>query len=593
MMVLIVLGCCLIGDVRASETDTVFRRSEMNRFQNANNIEKAKLGFSIIESYIHQDNYVEAQDWINKLFELNETYHTPDFDYLVNSYQCEIFYYGSLHFLALSYANQGLQVAIENKDSFSIADAYGFMSYIYEEMDSLEIAKKHSLLAYNFYPRLQKQHANKYITQGQIVNQLSQLLVKLNSYDSALVYNTKAYTLARSEKSERAQIMCLATMGNIFYGKKQMDSASHYFMEAYKMSVNTKRADLQLHVLGRLALLSKSAVTLNEITNRGFALMQSTEINSLYVSLFLKDVRTVFKTYNNSERVRAIESEIQAIESKKQLTNFKVSETLSKKFIEKQQQLLAINKIQRGKDKTIFIYNLIGIAGLLGLAIVLLYRNQSRRKRALNKQLLQEKALQDERNLLAGNMHDDLGGILSRMQFVIHDFNLALTIEKHKEAGKKISDLYEESVECMNEMIWCLKPEYNTINDLQIYCREYFQNWCERRGIDVQVELQLLENNLLLTTTYRRNIFVILKEIISQLNNAEFNPSYLFSFQVENSQILIISIMDKHKNVDLKKCLSTSILFKVNKLARKINANILFNNKWELSISMPIAKIIA
>jgi signal transduction histidine kinase len=587
--IVIFLLCIALENINASETDTLLRRSEIIKYNGSqSDTEKVKLGFSIIESFIHQDNYEAAQDWINKLFILNETYHTPDFDYLVNSYQCEIFYYGSLQFLALSYAKQGLQIAITNKDSFSIADAFGFMSYIYEEMDSVELAKKHSLLAFNAYPKLQKQHAEKYITQGQIVNQLSQLLVKLNLFDSAYLYNSKAYTLALMEKSERAQIMCLATMGNIFYGKKQLDSAAYYYNCAYTLALETNRPDLQLHILGRLVLLSKSTTALDEVANKGFVLMKSTEINSLYVSLFMKDVRFAYITCGNTDKVRAIDIEIQEIENKKQLSNFRISETLSKKFIEKQQQLLQLNKQQRGKDKTIFLYNMLGIASILGLTVFVVYNNQSRKKRALNKLLLQEKALQEERNLIASNMHDDLGGVLSRMQYVLHDFNATLVNDEQEQAGKRITGLYEESVEYMNEMIWCLKPEYNNINDLQIYCRGYFQNWCERNDIESIVVLELLDNNMPLTTTFRRTLFLIMKDIIASLNQQRANPKYRLQFSFKNANKLYIIINDLNKMVDVKKCLTTSNIFKLNKLAREIHLDIVFVTSYSMQLEVTI-----
>lgn len=153
----------------------------------------------------------------------------------------------------------------------------------------------------------------------------------------------------------------------------------------------------------------------------------------------------------------------------------------------------------------------------IGLAIVLIiaisvgqfYRRKLRQQQQL---IEREKAISEERNRIAKELHDDMGASLSSILFLSEDLLLEDAAVQSNEVHR-ISNLAEKSLENMREIIWALDTGKNTYEDLCSQLRTLATTLLSDNKIQFEPEFMAASNNdFLLGNECRRNVFLIAKE---------------------------------------------------------------------------------
>ena len=84
-----------------------------------------------------------------------------------------------------------------------------------------------------------------------------------------------------------------------------------------------------------------------------------------------------------------------------------------------------------------------------------------------------EKAIAQERNRIAADMHDDVGAGLSRIQYI------TASMKESKDINvsdiDRIVSLSDESVEKMNEIIWALNQGNQQLEEILYFTRSQCQ----------------------------------------------------------------------------------------------------------------------
>ncbi|WP_395053681.1 7TM diverse intracellular signaling domain-containing protein [Flavobacterium sp.] len=128
--------------------------------------------------------------------------------------------------------------------------------------------------------------------------------------------------------------------------------------------------------------------------------------------------------------------------------------------------------------------------------------------------LEKQNALEDERSRIATDMHDDLGSGLTQItylsQMAMNDFDNKSNLFKIK---KTATDL----VENMSEIIWAMKEENNTLEDLITYIKIYSFDYLESNKIDTQITIPEHFNKIIVTGNNRKNIFLCVKESLHNI----------------------------------------------------------------------------
>jgi len=140
-------------------------------------------------------------------------------------------------------------------------------------------------------------------------------------------------------------------------------------------------------------------------------------------------------------------------------------------------------------------------------------------------------AREDERDRIGREMHDDIGSALTTILYLSDDLKV-----KSKEDDNKIADKIATTatgvVDKMNEIIWSMNRQYDTLDDLIAYTRqhavEFLQNYCLKYHFDVPG----LIPDIPISGEQRRNIYLVIKESLHNIVKHSGASEVSISFQL-------------------------------------------------------------
>ena len=145
--------------------------------------------------------------------------------------------------------------------------------------------------------------------------------------------------------------------------------------------------------------------------------------------------------------------------------------------------------------------------------IVLVVRRESQRK--LRERILvleKQRAVEQERQRISQDMHDDLGSGLTRIAI------LSEVAKQRPDTDQRVLDEVSESARALvanlSNIVWVLDPEHDRLTSLAAYVREYAGKVLDQAGISLTAEIPALSHDRALPETFRREVFLIVKEAL-------------------------------------------------------------------------------
>ncbi len=150
---------------------------------------------------------------------------------------------------------------------------------------------------------------------------------------------------------------------------------------------------------------------------------------------------------------------------------------------------------------------------LFATAIVLSTISISQRKLKAKLAIYQgQKELENERQRISREMHDDIGAGLTQITLMSESFN------NHRlKKTKELTDIAETSrklVENMSEIIWSMNPANSTLDVFFAYLRESLYKLLEYSGMEYKICLPDNFGDIVLNTEQKRNLLLIVKETV-------------------------------------------------------------------------------
>lgn len=155
--------------------------------------------------------------------------------------------------------------------------------------------------------------------------------------------------------------------------------------------------------------------------------------------------------------------------------------------------------------------------GLTGLLISLFFLDYTRRLRARNISLRARLAVQDERNRISRDLHDDLGSGLGAIR-LLSDIVLSKTHnpEMHAEVGK-IAESANELSQKIHEIIWAANPKNDTLEHLTGYLHQYAVSLFGDSYYDLYARIPETIPAATITGDARRALFLVYKEALNNI----------------------------------------------------------------------------
>ena len=160
-------------------------------------------------------------------------------------------------------------------------------------------------------------------------------------------------------------------------------------------------------------------------------------------------------------------------------------------------------------------------------------RKVEKQKATIEKQ----QAVQNERDRIAYDMHDDLGSGLTKISYLSQ---MALAKTKEQDELLKINKTSLVLVENMSELIWAMKVENDSLQDLVSYLKLYAVEYFDTNNIEISIAIPEIELDEKIAGESRRNIFLIFKEALHNIVKHSHAKKVDVSIQLEPDLTILI-----------------------------------------------------
>jgi PAS domain S-box-containing protein len=147
----------------------------------------------------------------------------------------------------------------------------------------------------------------------------------------------------------------------------------------------------------------------------------------------------------------------------------------------------------------------------------------SKRVQRKIQQLEQQRALEKERDRIARDMHDDVGGSLTRITLLseIAEAEIAagkiIASEESKARIQKISMMSREVVRNVDEIVWAVDPGNDSLEKFASYICHLAEELLKVTDINYRLDLPTMLPNFYLGSDVRHNLFLVVKECLNNV----------------------------------------------------------------------------
>jgi len=185
-------------------------------------------------------------------------------------------------------------------------------------------------------------------------------------------------------------------------------------------------------------------------------------------------------------------------------------------------QRLEMEVVEKDLENTLQYRWIVGLSSLFAISVFstigFLFYNKQRNK-IKEQQLLLEKqqALQAERNRIAAEMHDDLGGGLTTIKFVSQRAMRNLGDTKESALLQKVVNQSNQLVSNMSEIIWAMNSKFDNLESTVAYIRRYAMEFLKEHELKLSFDSSLVIADHILSSTQRRNLLLVIKEALNNI----------------------------------------------------------------------------
>ncbi|HSY16768.1 MAG TPA: two-component regulator propeller domain-containing protein [Candidatus Acidoferrales bacterium] len=143
---------------------------------------------------------------------------------------------------------------------------------------------------------------------------------------------------------------------------------------------------------------------------------------------------------------------------------------------------------------------------------------EKRRLQQQLKRLEQERVLERERTRIAQDLHDIMGAKLCRISFLSEHARRSEGVPAGlQDEIRSISDDSREVLQSLDEMVWAVNPEKDTLDHLVSYIGQYAQEYFRKTGIDCKLEFPAHIPVQPLSSQSRHHLFLAVHEALANI----------------------------------------------------------------------------
>ncbi|NNT70848.1 hypothetical protein HKT18_01345 [Flavobacterium sp. IMCC34852] len=535
------------------------------------------------EHFLETDDIESSQKWLQKTKDLVSPKVTDTTTVFIHSLQSELFYYMGLFQFGTYEAKKGIEKAKQLNDSTLIADSYFFLGINQMEINAFKEAHQSLWQSRNFYP---KQWAKKYIRSciqnEHIYNNIAQLKFKTRELDSAFWYNKKAYQMALQNNSKRGIPNAEQTFGQIYYTKKQKDSAIYYFQKSVQSAQKSVYYDIVLLNYAYLMECYQGNPALSDSWfTKGTDLMKQRIVNIAFQRYFYNIALSVFKANNQVEKAAYVQDKIIAIDDETRLKGNFFIQDITTQYAQNENKLLNLQIDELTQERRYTFLQL--IAALLGVLLSVLFIIIIRRKNKVQQTLLNQK------NDISKDLHDDIGSglssILIHADLLLKDKNAE---EKQKVLANKIVQTGKEISQQLNTFIWSLNNDNNGLQSFAEYVKQYGMNLLESTDIEFEFTTNIAsKETMVINGNQRKHLFMCVKELLNNAVKHAKATQIEVAINAKDKNVLEIMVRDNGQGMNKENQFGNGIT-NVKKRVELLGGKVIFDQQAGLQVTINI-----
>jgi ligand-binding sensor domain-containing protein/signal transduction histidine kinase len=161
--------------------------------------------------------------------------------------------------------------------------------------------------------------------------------------------------------------------------------------------------------------------------------------------------------------------------------------------------------------------------------------------------------LERVRTRIATDLHDDIGANLTRIALMSEVANQQVNFATARDGSpglmSSIADIARESVASMNDIVWAISPEHDSLIDLTRRMRRHADEVFTLRDIDLDFQAPSPDSELRLSVGVRRDLLLIFKEAVSNAAKHSLCSRVVIQFICEDS-MLKLRVSDNGRGFD-------------------------------------------
>ncbi|PSL07730.1 sensor histidine kinase [Cecembia rubra] len=179
------------------------------------------------------------------------------------------------------------------------------------------------------------------------------------------------------------------------------------------------------------------------------------------------------------------------------------------------------------------------------------------------------------RNRVARDLHDDMGSTLSTINILSTMAKTKLNTDpvKSSEYISKISDNSQRMLEAMDDIVWSIKPQNDSMEKVIARMREFATNALDAKDIDFRFEVEDNVYQVKLPMDDRRDLFLIFKEAVNNLIKYSGCSRAFIHFSIKKKH-LHMRVRDYGKGFDIQDADTGNGLSNMQKRAEMMGAKL-------------------
>lgn len=346
----------------------------------------------------------------------------------------------------------------------------------------------------------------------------------------------------------------LSDEGLVYYTVHDLKKANEKYQQELDLSQKFNLPYEQLYALFQLAVIEKEknnfsqsdqyasrAIAIGEDLNTPAELMEMYDTMSVIKQklgkpaealLFKNKYVTIKDSITNAQiqtNIHHLDIQFHSAQKDKMIAEQNLSIEKNKAAIEK-------------KNIWIFIF-LGGILALISILILSIRNYRHKQKLHLQSLLTLEKqhelntlkekmqAREEERDRIGREMHDDIGSALTTILYLSDDLKIK-NKQPDPDIAEKISSTATGIVANMNDIIWSMNRQYDTIDDLIAYTRQQAVEFLQNHSLKYHFNMPDSIPDIHISGEQRRNIYLVIKESLHNIVKHSCASEVDISFQI-------------------------------------------------------------